>query len=265
MGVANGDGMHGADRGLQGAVSGADLLNGEWWRLLTACFVHIGALHLIGNMFALAMMGPLAELLWGRGRLLLIYLASGLAGSANSNGPVNWSKTPVLPLNGSSGPVRPCWARRTATKALCMAELAEIGHLHATLPWPVHAYDHARKVMGEDYWPYGAHENKLPLETLARYSHHQGLSVRQVPLEEKIDMLRGVTATLQKNPAVLFAVASVGFEHEWKYLATSEGSFIEQVFHFTNCSIDATARTRRSVSRIESTKESPARAASLRK
>ena len=64
-----------------------------------------------------------------------------------------------------------------------------------------------------------------------------------VPLEEKIDMLRGVTATMQKNPSVLFAVASVGFEHEWKYLATSEGSFIEQVFHFTNCNLDATART----------------------
>src|ERR1700704_2655788 len=58
-----------------------------------------------------------------------------------------------------------------------------------------------------------------------------------VPLEEKIDMLRGVTATMQKNASVLFAVASVGFEHEWKYLATSEGSFIEQVFHFTNCNL----------------------------
>ncbi len=69
-------------------------------------------------------------------------------------------------------------------KALSMEELAEIGHLHATLPWPVHAYDHARKALGEDYWPYGAHENKLPLETLARYSFQQGLSVRQVPFEE---------------------------------------------------------------------------------
>ena len=65
-----------------GAVTGLDLLAGEWWRLITCCFVHIGALHLIGNLFALAMMGPLAELLWGRGRLLLIYFISGLAGSA---------------------------------------------------------------------------------------------------------------------------------------------------------------------------------------
>ena len=53
-----------------------------------------------------------------------------------------------------------------------------------TLPWPIYAYDHARKVMGEDYWPYGAHENKLPLETLARYSFQQGLSVRQIALDE---------------------------------------------------------------------------------
>jgi rhomboid protease GluP len=65
-----------------GAVHGGDLLAGEWWRLLSSCFVHIGALHLMGNLFALAMMGPLAELLWGRARLLLIYVVSGLAGSA---------------------------------------------------------------------------------------------------------------------------------------------------------------------------------------
>ena len=38
--------------------------------------------------------------------------------------------------------------------------------------------------MGEDYWTYGAHENKHALETLARYSFEQGLSVRQVPFEE---------------------------------------------------------------------------------
>jgi 4,5-dihydroxyphthalate decarboxylase len=69
-------------------------------------------------------------------------------------------------------------------KALCMHELGQIGHLATTLPWPVYAYDRARALMGEDYWPYGALENKLPLETLARYSFRQGLSVRQVPLDE---------------------------------------------------------------------------------
>src|ERR1700716_341785 len=69
-------------------------------------------------------------------------------------------------------------------KALCMEGRAEFGDLAPNLPWPVRAYDHARKVMGEDYWAYGAHENKHALETLARYSFEQGLSVRHVPLDE---------------------------------------------------------------------------------
>jgi TldD protein len=64
-----------------------------------------------------------------------------------------------------------------------------------------------------------------------------------VPLEEKIEHLRSVCSTMQKNSAVMFAVAMTSFEHEWKYLATSEGSFIEQEFHFTSCEASATART----------------------
>jgi len=83
-----------------GAVSGTDLLEGEWWRLITSCFVHIGALHLIGNLFALAMMGPLAELLWGRTRLLLIYFISGLAGSS-----LAMALRPDVTLAGASGAI----------------------------------------------------------------------------------------------------------------------------------------------------------------
>ena len=66
----------------------------------------------------------------------------------------------------------------------------------------------------------------------------------QVPLEEKIELLRSVTGDDAEEPvgAVRGGDRS-SFEHEWKYLATSEGSFIEQVFHFTNCSREATART----------------------
>jgi TldD protein len=64
-----------------------------------------------------------------------------------------------------------------------------------------------------------------------------------VPLEEKVELLRGVTSAIQKTPGILFANATAGFEYEWKYLATSEGSFIEQLFHFCNCSAAATART----------------------
>lgn len=69
-------------------------------------------------------------------------------------------------------------------KALCLHELGQIGHLATTLPWPVYEYDRVRRFMGEDYWPYGVEENRRALETLARYSHEQGLSVRPVGVEE---------------------------------------------------------------------------------
>ncbi len=64
-----------------GAVSGPDLLAGEWWRLLSNCMVHGGGLHLVVNMFALAMIGPVAEGLWGRWRFAALYALSGLAGA----------------------------------------------------------------------------------------------------------------------------------------------------------------------------------------
>ncbi len=83
-----------------GAVTGNDLLNGEWWRLLSACFVHIGLLHLLANLFALGMMGPLAELLWGRWRLAAIYVISGLAGSC-----LAMSNQPDAMLAGASGAI----------------------------------------------------------------------------------------------------------------------------------------------------------------
>ena len=69
-------------------------------------------------------------------------------------------------------------------KRICMDEMGQIGHLHVTQPWSVYEYERLKKVMGEDYWAYGAHENKLPLETLMRYSFEQGLASRKIPLDE---------------------------------------------------------------------------------
>lgn len=69
-------------------------------------------------------------------------------------------------------------------KALCMHELGQIGHLATSLPWSVYEYERMQRVMGPDFWSYGAHENRHALETLARYSFEQGLSVRQLPLDE---------------------------------------------------------------------------------
>jgi membrane associated rhomboid family serine protease len=57
---------------------------GEYWRLLTVTLVHGGLLHLAMNMYALWIIGPLAEALYGRVTFLLIYLLSALGGSIAS-------------------------------------------------------------------------------------------------------------------------------------------------------------------------------------
>jgi rhomboid protease GluP len=64
-----------------GASHGALIMEGEWWRLLTACFVHIGLLHLFSNTYVLWREGFYFEQMWGWWRYLLIYLFSGLGGS----------------------------------------------------------------------------------------------------------------------------------------------------------------------------------------
>lgn len=69
-------------------------------------------------------------------------------------------------------------------KALAMTEIGQIGHLHATIPWPVAAVEEARRLMGDDYWSYGVEENRHVIETLCRYSHGQGMSERLVTPED---------------------------------------------------------------------------------
>jgi rhomboid protease GluP len=59
-------------------------LAGEWWRLLTSCFVHIGILHLLLNMYALVMIGVHLEPLLGRWRVLALYALTGIGASMTS-------------------------------------------------------------------------------------------------------------------------------------------------------------------------------------
>jgi membrane associated rhomboid family serine protease len=60
------------------------LAQGEWWRLLTAAFLHNGPIHLGLNMLGLWWIGRALENWLGPGRYLLLYLVSGLAGSAGA-------------------------------------------------------------------------------------------------------------------------------------------------------------------------------------
>jgi len=56
-------------------------LIGQWWRLLTCCFVHIGIVHLLFNMYALTYIGLLLEPYMGRVRFLTAYLFTGIVAS----------------------------------------------------------------------------------------------------------------------------------------------------------------------------------------
>lgn len=55
--------------------------NGEYFRLITCAFLHIGILHLIFNMYALYIIGPQVESFFGKGKYLGIYLISILSAS----------------------------------------------------------------------------------------------------------------------------------------------------------------------------------------
>jgi membrane associated rhomboid family serine protease len=58
--------------------------DGEWWRLVTFPFVHIGGIHLIVNVFGLWFLGRLSEELFGPWRTVAIFALSGLAGAVAS-------------------------------------------------------------------------------------------------------------------------------------------------------------------------------------
>nr|WGD96680.1 rhomboid family intramembrane serine protease [Bacillus safensis] len=67
-----------------GAKNNVLILEGEWWRLITPMFLHIGLTHLLFNTFALWSVGAAVERIYGSGRFLLIYLISGIFGSIAS-------------------------------------------------------------------------------------------------------------------------------------------------------------------------------------
>ncbi len=66
---------------LFGAQATPYLREGQYWRLLTAMFLHFGILHLACNMLCLMHLGPIIERVYGRVRYLVIYLGAGLIGN----------------------------------------------------------------------------------------------------------------------------------------------------------------------------------------
>ena len=91
----------GGDQVLRwGANFGPLTMNGQWWRLITAMFVHIGLAHLLINMWCLYELGALTEHIYGRWSMLLLYGTTGLAGSVAS-----LARNPTIVSAGASGAV----------------------------------------------------------------------------------------------------------------------------------------------------------------
>ena len=102
--IGSGSGTTGASSGSsvieRFALDGPDVANGGWWRLITAGFLHANLLHIGLNMLILWLVGsPLEEML-GRGRYILLYFVSLLAGSAGA-----LLQAPLVTTVGASGAI----------------------------------------------------------------------------------------------------------------------------------------------------------------
>ncbi len=84
-----------------GAMVPLLVADGEWWRLLTAIFLHIGLLHLAFNTLALLVFGGLIEEAFGSARMVALYLVTGFAASVTSF----TFGSPLIAAAGASGAI----------------------------------------------------------------------------------------------------------------------------------------------------------------
>ncbi len=102
MGIAGADLLDPGSRVIHewGGNFGPAIRQGEWWRLISAVFVHIGIVHLLANMLTLGFIGFALEPLLGRARFLTAYLLSGITG-----GLLSMSVHPHIISAGASGAI----------------------------------------------------------------------------------------------------------------------------------------------------------------
>jgi membrane associated rhomboid family serine protease len=83
-----------------GAVYGPYVAAGEWWRLGTAAFLHLGLLHIGFNMYALWLFGPIMEQMYGHLEYAVIYVLCALGGNV-----LTILAAPDQPAVGASGAI----------------------------------------------------------------------------------------------------------------------------------------------------------------
>jgi membrane associated rhomboid family serine protease len=89
-----------------GALDYAEVIGeGEFWRLVTALFLHYGLPHLLFNLFALYVLGPSLERTIGSVRFAIAYLISGIGSTAGVVALTLFKIVPQAELIGASGSV----------------------------------------------------------------------------------------------------------------------------------------------------------------
>lgn len=83
-----------------GADFGPLTTHGQWWRLITAAFVHIGIIHILMNMYILFSIGMFVERLFGNLGYTVLYLLAGIGGNLVS---LAWH--PMTVAAGASGAI----------------------------------------------------------------------------------------------------------------------------------------------------------------
>lgn len=71
---------------------------GQYWRLLTSIFIHIGFTHLLFNTYALFVLGKYSEKIFGHSKLIMLFIFSGLTGST-----LSYLMSPHLSAGASGG------------------------------------------------------------------------------------------------------------------------------------------------------------------
>src|SRR5262249_58957458 len=68
-----------------GAGAGPVFYSRRWWSVLTAGWLHAGALHILFNMLWVRELGPVVADTYGAARMVIIYTIAGVAGFALSS------------------------------------------------------------------------------------------------------------------------------------------------------------------------------------
>ncbi len=74
---------------------------GQWWRLLTACFVHFGIVHIALNMYVLYQIGPFVDRMFGRARYVFIICSLVWAAVSSASGYIHDLWVQALPARFS--------------------------------------------------------------------------------------------------------------------------------------------------------------------